>query len=250
MSYKPKKVDNKKKKKEKDPNKFHLGWNAGTYLLITLGLAIIALILIAFTVTLWGENSYYKTYQNNTQHPFADDKNNYEDCVFKEASEFNEFTINFYAKSFDSHDEKKAVFSVEILTNENTGGKLDRINSKLEKDSSSSFALAAQINLSNNWIGYNQYSTLSTSTMFSSSYLNEETKQSKTISVSLSNTPLPTKTNTWPVPIEVKWPEAYLFICYYIEGQSTPKKFVIHYAPEDYIVKEKTDNREITTPAI
>ena len=44
MSFKMKKLD-RKKKKEKDPNKFHLGNNSGTYLII-LG----ALICVVFVV--------------------------------------------------------------------------------------------------------------------------------------------------------------------------------------------------------
>lgn len=249
MAYKPKKVDNKKKKnkKEKDPNKFHLGWNTGTYLLITLGIVLLVIIALAIAIPV----SYSKTYNDNTQHPFADDtvtkKEYYEGATTVEAADFNELTIKFYATSFDSHDAKKARFYVEILTNETTGGNIDLINSSLEKVSSGSYGLYAQVNLSDNWIAYNQYSSL---VGFYKTYLKEETKQGKIIEVSLGDTTFPAKTNNWPVPVEVKWPDAYLFVCYYLQGQATPKRYIIHYTSADYIVKEATEDRPITSPAV
>lgn len=251
MSYKPKKVNgkNNKKKNQKDSNKFHLGWNTGTYLLIGLGIVLAVLILLGICTGV----SYSNTYKNNTQHPYTDegdstDFESYKDAVFVEAKDFKDLTISFYASSFDSHDAHKAKFNVEILVNDNTGGQIDLINNKFEKASSGSYGLYARVNLSNNWIGYSQYSDL---TGFYKTYLQEETKQSKTIDVNLAETTFPAKTTTcWPVPVEVRYPEAYLFVCYYLQGQSTPKQYVIHYAPSDYIVTEASEGKTITSPAI
>lgn len=250
MAYKPKKVDNKKKKnkKEKDPNKFHLGWNTGTYLLITLGIVLLAIIALSIAIPV----SYSNTYNENTQHPFADaftTEDYYKDVPTVEAADFKELTISFYATSFDSHDANIAKFKVEIVTNENTGGNIDLINSNLEHadNGSGSYGLYAQINLSDNWIGFNHYSSL---TGFYRSYLVEDSKQAKTIEVGLGDTVFPAKTNNWPVPVEVKWPDAYLFVCYYLQNQSTPKKYIIHYTPADYIVTVATEGKSITSPAV
>ena len=61
MSYKPKKLNNKRVKKDKDPNKFHFGWNAGTYLIIIGTLVGSVLIYLVFHFTLISSNSYYRT---------------------------------------------------------------------------------------------------------------------------------------------------------------------------------------------
>ena len=249
MSFKPKKINKntKKNNKEKDPNKFHFGWNTGTYLIIILGLVVLGFIYIIFHFTLISSNSYYRVYNDNLKTPFNDSVETNEEAILVEASEFNQFDINFYCKSFDSKDDKKASFNVEIVKNDNTGN-LDYINkSSLEKTTSNSYVLVAKLNLSANWIDFNQYSTSNYG--FYESYVEESSKKAISFDVSLGSTTFPTKTNNWPVPVEVSYPDAYLLVCYYVKGDNNIKKYIIHYTSDDYIIKQKTEGKQITSPA-
>ena len=243
MSYKPKKINknNTVKNKEKDPNKFHLGRNAGTYLLIVLGFVVLVFIYLIFHFTLISSNSYYRLYNDNTYTPFADD----EGTTLVEAKDFNQFDINFYCKSFDSKDSKKAKFNVEIVKNDNTGN-LDLIDNNLNRPSQGSYVIFAKVSLCANWIPFDQESS---EYGFYDTYVEESSKKARDIEVSLGTTTFPVKTNTWPVPVEVSYPDAYLLICYYIKGDNNIKKYIIHYTSNDYIITQKTENKQITSPA-
>ena len=253
MSYKPKKLNKQKTKKDKDPNKFHFGWNTGTYLIIIGGIVGLVLIYLIFHFTLISSDSYYRAYHDNFITPFTDKEDTeeenkkytaYEGYTLVEAKDFDKLNVDFYCKSFDSKDAKKAEFKVALQTNENTGslGLIDA-NFNIPKNSSGSYKVYARICLANNWINYEQYSS---AIGYDESSLNNNNV--KTINVILSDLEFPAKTKTWPVPIEVSWPDAYLFIIYYNQGKTTPEKYVIHYTPEDFIVKQKTESREITSP--
>jgi hypothetical protein len=69
MSYKAKRInDNKKKKEPKDPNKFHLGRNLGTYLIMIGGIIGLLLIIGAIVFTV----QFIKVNTGNKVYPYQD----------------------------------------------------------------------------------------------------------------------------------------------------------------------------------
>ncbi|MCR5231099.1 MAG: hypothetical protein K6B64_00460 [Acholeplasmatales bacterium] len=243
MAYKPKKVNKQKKeKKEKDPNKFHLGWNTGTYLIILGGIALLVLIIMGICSIV----SYVGAYNTNTIKPYSDKEDTkYEGITYYEAKDFNNIDIDFYCVSFDSHDAKLAKFNLTFVINENTGTSFKNINSDLAENPSGNYVLYTQILLTSNLLDYNQESGF---TGYYKSYITEETKQTKSLNVQLSDLVFPATVNTWPVPLSVSWPDAYLFVSYWPTSKTSPEKFVIHYTPEEFIVTQKTEDRNITSP--
>lgn len=245
MSYNVKKV-NQKGKKEKDPNKFHLGRNLGTYLIILASLVGLVLIILALFSTLIGSTSYLQVYNNNKVNPYQDENHVEEikDPVFVEAKDFELFDVKLEATSIDTHDSHKATFELSVIKNDSTPQLAPiRYNSGFKVDVESSYRAYASICLAADWVGVCDYST-------SYSYITKtaiestmENTTKKTISVSLGkNDVFPMTTSNWPVPIKVQTPDAYVLIAFYeeVNGQYNLKNYVLHFTYNEFYVEGTT----------
>lgn len=254
MSYKLKKA-NIKGKKEKDPNKFHLGRNTGTALIIGGALLGLLLIYIILWVTVIGSSSYLKVYNANKVNPY---KETYPDAIHVESDKFDELDVDFYCTSFDSKDEHKATFKLFINTNDKTDD-LIPLNSSLEHTENTTLSdprvVYAGICLAANWVGVEQYS--SSLSGIRESYVtpkedSDVTSYTTTISVSLdSDQVFPMKTSNWPVNVKVETPDAYVFLAFYYESNGIYKlqEYVLHYTYKEYTSND-FGNFGITNPAI
>lgn len=253
MTYKPKKVG-EKNKKEKDPNKFHLGRNAGTALILGGVILFLVLVYTVLWATVIGSSSYLKVYNKNKVTPY---KESHPEAKLVEASKFKDFDVNFYCTSFSSKDEHKAVFKI-LLTSTEATEELTPITSSLSTNktstSSNPTVVIAEVCLAANWVNVEKYSSTITIEKNSLTRKDDEDKKttSKTATVSLDKTQVfPMKKDLWPVDVKVNAPDAYLFLAYYTEknGKDILNQYILHYTYNQY-TKNDYANFGITSPAI
>lgn len=250
MSFKMKKLD-RKKKKEKDPNKFHLGNNSGTYLIILGALICVGFVVVILFMTLIGKDSYLQVYNNNRVYPYQDEDHQelIQNPTFYDAKDYKTFDISLTAKSFDTHDAHRADFNLSVCKNDASPEclPLRYLSNKFEYKTDSTYRLYASICLASDWVGVCNYSS-SYSYITKSNFESTLEKTSpKSISVTLkTNEVFPMKTPNWPVPVTINTPDAYLLLAYFTfeKGVETLHFDVIHYTYKEFYVAG------VTSPAI
>ena len=159
MSYKAKRInDNKKKKEPKDPNKFHLGRNLGTYLIMIGGIIGLLLIIGAIVLTV----QFIKVNTGNKVYPYQDEDHQelIIDPVFVEYKDFQLFDVKLEAVSMDTHDAKKATFDLYVVKNENTPDLIPiRYSSTFDKHVDSTYRAYASICVAADKVGVCNYSS-------------------------------------------------------------------------------------------
>jgi hypothetical protein len=157
-----KKLDNKKKK-EKDPNKFHLGNNLGTYLIILGSLICIGFIMVILFMTLIGKDSYLQVYNNNRVYPYQDE--DHQELIvnptFYDAKDYKTFDMALTAKSFDTHDAHRADFNLSVCKNDASPEclPLHYHSNQFEYETDSTYRLYASICVASDWVGVCNYSS-------------------------------------------------------------------------------------------
>ena len=252
MSYNRKKLNNKKEKKQKDPNKFHLGRNLGTYLICLAGLIFIGFLVLVLFATLIGETSYLQVYNKNKVNPYQDDdhKELIVEPTYYEAKDYDLFDISLVAESVDTHDAHKIAFELKMVKNEATPDLVPlrySTSGGFEAVATSSYRAYVSLCVAADWVGVCQYS--SSYTYITQSKLDStlENTSHTHINVTLkSEQVFPMKTNNWPVPVTIKTPDAYLLIAYMelVNGANVVKFDILHYTYDDYY------EAGTTTPAI
>ena len=251
MSYNRKKLNNKKEKKQKDPNKFHLGRNLGTYL-IFIGAGIMGLLILGAILAIFGEKGYMAIYNSNKVYPYQDDdhKELIVEPTYYEAKDYDLFDISLVAESIDTHDAHKIAFELKMVKNESTPDLVPlrySTSGGFEAVATSSYRAYVSLCVAADWVGVCQYS--SSYTYITQSKLDStlENTSHTHINVTLkSEQVFPMKTNNWPVPVTIKTPDAYLLIAYMelVNGANVVKFDILHYTYDDYY------EAGTTTPAI
>ena len=238
----------KKDKKQKDPNKFHLGRNLGTYLIFLAVIAGLFLIVFVLFSTLIGSSSYLQVYNNNKVNPYQDDdhKELIVNPKYYEAKDYSLFDISLEAESIDTRDAHKIQFELKVVKNEQSPELVPlRYNSSggFEAVTTSNYRAYASICVAANWVKVCDYSSSYTYITQSNIESTLENTTHKHITVSLKeNEVFPMKTNNWPVPVTIKTPEAYLLIAYMklVNGENVMQYHIIHYSYDDYYVAGTT----------
>ena len=251
MSYNRKKLNNKKEKKQKDPNKFHLGRNLGTYL-IFIGAGIMGLLILGAILAIFGEKGYMAIYNSNKVYPYQDDdhKELIVEPTYYEAKDYDLFDISLVAESIDTHDAHRIAFELKMVKNEATPDLVPlrySTSGGFEAVATSSYRAYVSLCVAADWVGVCQYS--SSYTYITQSKLDStlENTSHTHINVTLkSEQVFPMKTNNWPVPVTIKTPDAYLLIAYMelVNGANVVKFDILHYTYDDYY------EAGTTTPAI
>lgn len=241
MSYNRKKLNNKKEKKQKDPNKFHLGRNLGTYL-IFIGAGIMALLILGAILAIFGEKGYMAIYNSNKVYPYQDEdhKELIVEPTYYEAKDYDLFDISLVAESIDTHDAHKIAFELKMVKNEATPDLVPlrySTSGGFEAVATSNYRAYVSLCVAADWVGVCQYS--SSYTYITQSKLDStlENTSHTHINVTLkSEQVFPMKTNNWPVPVTIKTPDAYLLIAYMelVNGANVVKFDILHYTYDDY----------------
>ena len=236
-------------KKQKNPNRFRLGHNTGTILIIAgvIVFIFLALILIGTKV------NYHKEYEAHKVTPFSE---KYPDA--KTLKRYDEFKVDLYCTSFSSKDEHKATFKLMLTEIEDHADDLLPITTSLtvntNNTSSNPTLIVAEVCLAANWVDVEKYSSTLTFTkeQLQDSESSEFNKRTKEFTISLDkNQVFPMKKNMWPKDITVKAPDAYLFLAYYTvdNGVNTLNKYIVKYTYDQYTSND-FNNFGITSPAI
>ena len=244
MSYKAKRInDNKKKKEPKDPNKFHLGRNLGTYLIMIGGIIGLLLIIGAIVLTV----QFIKVNTGNKVYPYQDEDHQelIIDPVFVEYKDFQLFDVKLEAVSMDTHDAKKATFDLYVIKNENTPELIPiRYSSNtFTKVADSTYRAYASICVAADKVGVCNYSSSYSYITKSSIESTFENTTKKTISVSFKDgEEFPMKAEGSLIPVTVNTPEAYVLLVFLTEekGNEVLNFYVIHFSYDDYYVTGKT----------
>ena len=241
MSYNRKELNNKKEKKQKDPNKFHLGRNLGTYL-IFIGAGIMGLLILGAILAIFGGKGYMAIYNSNKVYPYQDDdhKELIVEPTYYEAKDYDLFDISLVAESIDTHDAHKIAFELKMVKNESTPDLVPlrySTSGGFEAVATSSYRAYVSLCVAADWVGVCQYS--SSYTYITQSKLDStlENTSHTHINVTLkSEQVFPMKTNNWPVPVTIKTPDAYLLIAYMelVNGANVVKFDILHYTYDDY----------------
>lgn len=244
MSFKAKKVnDNKKKKAPKDPNKFHLGRNLGTYLIMIGG--ILGVLLIAAGIVLFV--NFITVTNGNKVYPYQDEDHQelITNPIFVESKDFTLFDVKLEAVSIDTHDAKKATFELSVVQNEETPAliPLRYQSNAFSKVSDSTYRAYASICLAADKVGVCNYSSSYSYITKSAIESTFENTTKKTISVSFKDgETFPMKAEGSIIPVTVNTPEAYVLLVFLTEekGNEVLSFYVIHFSYDEYFVAGKT----------
>lgn len=248
MPYNRKKLNANKDKKAKDPNKFHLGRNLGTYL-IFIGAGIMGLLILGAILAIFGGKGYMAIYNSNKVNPYQDDSHIelIQNPEYYEAKDFHLFDISLVAESIDTKDAHRIEFELKIVKNEDTPEliplRYNQSGNMFEAVATSTYRAYASICVAADWVNVCQYSSSYTYITQSNIESTLENASHKHINVSLKEDQVfPMKVNTWPIPITIKTPEAYLLITFMelVNGANVNKFYIIHYSYDDYYVAGTT----------
>lgn len=216
------------KNKNEQKNKL-FGRNTFTMLFILIG--GIVLFLVVFTIS-----SYVSIGNQNDVTPFVtkdadgcEVQFDVENVTRMDAKDFNEFKLEFQCTDYKTST-GTAQFKIKAYKNENT------------RNVNSNTKLKVALCLASDWVGFASYSSEELSRTLE---INEKEDGTKSTTLTISNIiSYPAKANTWPVPVTVNSPDAYLYVSYtYYKndnvsaGETETKNYILKYSYSEFDVQ-------------
>lgn len=207
-----------------EKKKFHLGRNP-----LTLIIALLTIVIVCGAVVII--YTYVSQYNSNKVTPFVtdfDDIDTYDfsDTEFTNPDDNKFLTVSFEAQTWNVEN-ATAKFSLTIQKKDALN---EETNSLLTLDDT--YSVIAYINVSANWVGFNEYS----SSLGFRLNLSKSEELNRTYSCS-NATAFPKKnTKTWPISVSVEHPTAYvaLIFKYQKQGNTITQKYKYKYTYDQY----------------
>lgn len=220
------------KDKKNNDQKFKLGRNSGTLLLIFGGLILLFLLIsIPYSYITEGNKNDITPFKTK----FKDDETALKDVKRMKASDFKVLDVDFYCKEYNV-DADKTVFSLNLLWNDYTSSYCDNVD-KFSIISSTN-TVETYIGLCADWVSFEKYSS---STKYK--VARDAETQAKTITITTAGIKdFPKYANTWPIKVKVETPSVYVYISfsYVYQGKTIPHRYILEYSYNDYYVSGKT----------